>query len=349
MRRTRLISITALIGASVLALTACSAGSGATEATGGAAGAAVDSGPAETVFKLAFNQPESHPQYIALEAMGDRLKERTDGRYDIEVFPNETLGAQKETIELVQSGTIEMAFVAGPLLENFNPDFVVFNLPFTFDSQDHQSEVTNDPAIVADLYSSLDDQGIHVVGAYHGGVRSVYNSEGPINTPADLAGMKIRVIESDTNLEMMRLMGGTGTPMGQGEVYTAIQSGVLDGGENNQLIYSNLKHSEIAPYFSYTRHLMFPDYVIVNPNVLSAMTEADQTIFADEIAISIEEEAALWKTQVSEAEDTAKAAGAVFNEVDAAAFAEALTPLLESKLTNDVTKTIHDQVRAAAE
>ncbi|MGV8966713.1 MAG: TRAP transporter substrate-binding protein [Cellulomonas sp.] len=349
MRRSKVVSITALIGASILALTACSAGSGTAAPAAGGTSAAADSGPAEHVFKLAFNQPETHPQYIALTAMGDRLKERTNGRYDIEVFPNETLGAQKETIELVQSGTIEMAFVAGPLLENFNPDFVVFNLPFTFDSQDHQRKVTNDPAIVSDLYSSLDDQGIHVVGAYHGGVRSVYNSKKPINTPADLAGMKIRVIESDTNIEMMRLMGGTGTPMGQGEVYTAIQSGVLDGGENNQLIYSNLKHAEIAPYYSYTRHLMFPDYVIINPKVLAAMSTEDQAIFSEEIAISIEEEAALWKTQVGAAEEAAKAAGAKFNEVDEVAFADALKPLLETKLTDEVTRTIHDQVRAAAE
>jgi tripartite ATP-independent transporter DctP family solute receptor len=348
MRRTKVVSITALLGATVLALTACSAGS-ATEASGAASSAAADSGPAETVFKLAFNQPETHPQYLALDAMGDRLKERTDGRYDIEVFPNETLGAQKETIELVQAGTIEMAFVAGPLLENFNPDFVVFDLPFTFDSQDHQRATTNDPAISGELFSSLDDQNIHVVGAFHGGVRSVYNSEKPINTPADLAGMKIRVIESETNLSMMKLMGGTGTPMGQGEVYTAIQSGVLDGAENNELIYSNLKHAEIAKYYSYTRHLMFPDYVIINPKVLAAMTEEDQAVFAEEITNAIEEEAGLWKEQVGAATDAAKAAGAVFNEVDAAAFAEALAPLNDSKLTNDFVRDIHAKVRAAAE
>ena len=347
MRRSKVVSITALVGATVLALTACSAGS-ATEATGAASSAAADSGPADTVFKLAFNQPETHPQYLALDAMGDRLKERTDGRYDIEVFPNETLGAQKETIELVQAGTIEMAFVAGPLLENFNPDFVVFDLPFTFDSQDHQRATTNDPEISGELFSSLDDQNIHVVGAFHGGIRSVYSSDGPINTPADLAGKKIRVIESETNLEMMKLMGGTGTPMGQGEVYTAIQSGVLDGAENNELIYANLKHAEIAPFYSYTRHLMFPDYVIVNPAVLAALSEDDQAIFAEEIAIAIEEEAALWKEQVGAATEAAEAAGAKFNEVDAEAFAEALAPLNDAKLTNDFVRDIHAKVRAAA-
>ncbi|WP_182112182.1 MULTISPECIES: TRAP transporter substrate-binding protein [unclassified Actinotalea] len=350
MRRNKAASITALIGASVLALTACSAGTTPVEqeTTGTDDGGAV-AGADTLVMKAAFNQPETHPQYIVLDELGDKFFEATDGAYDIEVFPNETLGAQRETIELVQAGTIEMAYVGGPLLENFNPDFVVFNLPFVFDSAEHQSETTNDPEIVGDLYSSLEDEGIKVVSAFHGGVRSVYNSEKPINTPEDMAGMKIRVIESDTNIEMLRLMGGTGTPMGQGEVYTAIQSGVLDGGENNELIYSNLKHAEVAPYFSYTRHLMFPDYLIISPAVFDAMTEEHQEIFLELLEEARVHEAELWTEQVSEAIEAAEAAGATFNEVDADAFAEVIAPLTEAKLTNDVTRGIYDQVRAAAE
>lgn len=353
MRRNKAVSITALIGASVLALTACSAGT----TTPG------DDVPADTanetaqapqasgdtlVMRAAFNQPESHPQYIVLDELGDRLFEATDGAYDIEVFPNETLGAQRETIELLQAGTIELAYVGGPLLENFNPDFVVFNLPFIFDSQDHQRQVTNDPEIVSELYSSLEGQGISVLGAFHGGVRSVYNTEQPIETPADLAGMKIRVIESDTNIEMMALMGGTGTPMGQGEVYTAMQSGLLEGGENNELIYYNLRQHEVAPYYSYTRHLMFPDYLLVNPSVWDGMSAEHQEIFNELLAEAIEREGELWKEQVGEAKAAAEAQGAQFNEVDAEAFAEAIAPLTEQKLDNDFIRGIYDQVRAAA-
>ena len=326
MRRKTAVSFAAILGASAIALSACSAGTSPVntdETTSAGAEANADT----IVFKAAFNQPETHPQYIVLDELGDKLFEATDGKYDIEVFPNETLGAQRETIELVQAGTIEMAYIGGPLLENFNPDFVVFNLPFVFESQDQQRQVTNDPEIVGDLYDSLLDQNIKVVGAFHGGVRSVYNSEKPINTPADLAGMKIRVIESDTNIEMMSLMGGTGTPMGQGEVYTAIQSGVIEGGENNELIYSGLKHAEVAPYYSYTRHLMFPDYLIINPAVYDAMDADTQAIFADLMDEAIEHEAELWKEQITVAIADAEAAGAVFNEVDADAFREAIAPL----------------------
>ena len=183
MRRSKAATITALIGASVLALTACSAGtSPVTQDSPSASSDDTAAKPdADTlVMKAAFNQPETHPQYIVLDELGDKFFEATDGAYDIEVFPNETLGAQRETIELVQAGTIEMAYVGGPLLENFNPDFVVFNLPFVFDSPEHQSETTNDPEIVGELYSSLEGQGIKVVSAFHGGVRSVYNADKPI-------------------------------------------------------------------------------------------------------------------------------------------------------------------------
>ncbi|WP_430867226.1 TRAP transporter substrate-binding protein [Demequina aurantiaca] len=352
MRHFKTVSITAILGVSVLALAACSAGTGTTT-TDGSTGSSDSSAPAAnadtTVMKVAFNQPETHPQYIVMDELGDKLFEATDGAYDVEVFPNETLGAQKETIELVQAGTLEMAYVGGPLLENFNEDFVVFNLPNVFDSPEHQSATTNDPEITGDLYASLEDQGIKVASAFHGGVRSVYNSEKPIMTPEDLDAMKIRVIESDTNIEMMELMGGTGTPMGQGEVYTAIQSGIIEGGENNELIYSGLKHSEVAPYYSYTRHLMFPDYLIISPDVYDAMGPETQAIFDELLAEARVHEAELWKEQVSVAVADAEAAGAQFNEVDTEAFAAAIAPLLEEKLTNEVTQGIYDQVRAAAE
>ncbi|WP_432494236.1 TRAP transporter substrate-binding protein [Kineococcus auxinigenes] len=338
--------IAALVGAAVLTVSGCSAGTGSPATAGGE-----ESGSsADRVLRVAFNQPEDHPQYIALDRMGDRLAESTDGALDLEVYPNETLGAQRETVELVQAGTIDMALVAGPLLENFNPDFVAFNLPFTFTSQEHQRETLNDPEIVSELYSSLDDEGIHVLGAFHGGVRSVYTSYGPVTTPEDLAGKKIRVIESDTNIEMLRLMGGTGTPMGQGEVYTAIQSGVLDGAENNPLVYSGLKHAEIAPYYSYTKHLMFPDYLIVNPSVLESFTDSQLEAFQEELAAAVEEEGQLWEEQVSEAVAAAEAAGAQFNDVDEEAFRAAIEPLVEEQLSrSDTVRALHEQVVAAAE
>ncbi|MEW9108068.1 TRAP transporter substrate-binding protein [Cytobacillus gottheilii] len=329
----------------VTMLAACGGSSSSGDTSDGGSGG---SGSAQEI-KVAFNQPENHPQYKAMEEFGEKFKELTDGAYEIKMYPNELLGAQRETMELVQSGTIGMSIVAGSLMENFNEEFVVFNLPYVFDSKDHQMSVLNNQDIVGDLYTSVEDQGMTVLAGFHGGVRNVYNSEKPINTPEDLAGLKIRIIESDTNIKMMENMGGTGTPMGQGEVYTAIQSGVIDGGENNELIYSNLKHVEIAPYYSYTQHLMIPDYLIINTDLLNGMSEEHQNIFKEELAKAVDREVELWDADVEAAKKAAEEAGAEFNELDIKVFQDAVQPVIDEKLSSDSAKALYEKVREVAE
>lgn len=338
---TRKLLVFSLVVLVLSLLAACGDSEGTTDSA-----VAGDSGKKQ-VLKLAFNQPENHPQYKAMKEFGEKLNERTNGAYEIEIFPNELLGAQRETIELVQTGTIAMSLVAGSLLENFNEDFAVFNLPYVFDSAEHQMKVLNNQEVIGDLYDSLKGQGLFVAGAFHSGVRNVYSKQKPINTPEDLKGMKIRIIDSDTNIQMMSQMGGTGTPMGQGEVYTAIQSGVIDGGENNELIYSNLKHAEIAPYYSYTKHLMFPDYLLVNSKLFDGMSEEHQQIFKEELLVAIDKEVVMWDEDVKKAIADAEAAGATFNEVDVEAFREATKPVVESKLVSENAKALYEKVQAA--
>ena len=335
MRRRNFLALTGA-GLATAGLAAC----GGSE-SGGGGGA--------TTLRLAFNQTENHPQYIAFTEMGKRLSERTDGAYSIEVYPNETLGAQQEAIQLLQDGSLELAMVGGAQMENFSEDFIVFNLPFVFDSQEHQSAVTNDPEIVGDLYSSLEGENISVLAGLHGGIRNVYNAKGPVVTPDDMAGLKIRVQESDTHIEMLNLMGGSATPMAQGEVYTALQSGVLDGAENNELVYNDLKHVEVAPFYSYTRHLMVPDYLIAHPSVLADMSEEHRSIFEEELAAAVKEEGELWGEKVTEAVEAATAGGGTFNDdVDADAFREILEPFSEESVpASDAAQALYQAARDA--
>lgn len=315
-------------------------------ACGSAAGG--EDGGATKTLKVAFNQPEGHPQFVAMEELGEKLNERTGGAYDIQVFPNELLGSQQETITGVQSGSIDMSIVVGSLMENVNPDFVAFDLPYVFESSEQQMSVLNDPEITGDLYSSMEDQGIHVAGAFHSGVRNVYTKDKAVPTPSDLSGQKIRVIQNDTMVEMMNLMGGVGTAMGQGDVYTAIQSGVLDGGENNELIYNGLKHDEVAPHYTYTQHLMVPDYLIVNSDLYEGMSEEHRAVFEEEFAAAVDSEVALWETSVEEAKAAAEEAGAEFHEIDTAPFKEAVQPLVDSKLEgSDEARKLYDAAQAA--
>ncbi|MDR7234090.1 TRAP transporter substrate-binding protein [Agrococcus sp. BE272] len=301
----------------------------------------------QTVFRVAFNQDVDHPQAEALTELSEALEERTDGAYALELYTDETLGDQAATIEQVQSGTIDFAIVAGSLLENFESDFSVVNLPYLYESPEHQMSVLNDREIVGDLYDAVLEDSIQVLTAYHGGVRNVYSGVGPVETPADLSGQKIRVIGSDTNVRMMELMGGVGTPMAQGEVYTAIQSGVLDGAENNELIFSTLSHDEIAPYYSRTEHLMMPDYLIASPAVWDALDEETKGIFEELLAESVDTELELFSAAVEEAVAAAEEAGAQFSDADVDAFREAVLPLHEERVTTERTQAIYDAIEAA--
>ncbi|MFP5315088.1 MAG: TRAP transporter substrate-binding protein [Actinomycetes bacterium] len=322
--------------AMMLALSAC----------GGSAGSA--GGDSQTL-RLALNQTETHPSYIALDNLGKNVEESTEGRVSVDVYANETLGAQQEAIQLVSDGTVDMAVVSGTQLENLNPDFQVFNLPGVFDSVEHQMGVIGDDAIVGELYASLEDQNLTVLGGFTQGTRSIYNTQGPVNTPEDLAGMKIRVQESDVQMKMIELMNGAPTPMAFGEVYTALQSGVIDGAENNEISYLTQKHNEVAKYFSNTNHLVGLDYVVINTAAYEAMTEEDRAAFEEQWAAAVEEHTALWLEETEKAHADLEASGTEFNDVDAEAFSAVLEPLVEEYVDTDVEQAIYDAARAAAE
>ena len=214
-----------------------------------------------------------------------------------------------------------------------------------FTSVEQQKKVVNDPAIVGELYNSIADKGIVVLAAFHGGVRNVYLKKGPVKEPADLAGLKVRVMQSDTNIKMLNMMGGSGISMGQGDVYTAIQTGVLDGGENNEIVFSSLKQVEVAPYYSYTRHLMMPDYLVINTNIYKNMPSDVKKIFDEELAKAVDTEYALFADAVAKAKADAEKAGGKFSEADVAAFKKAVAPLTEEKLTSPVTKAIYAKIQ----
>lgn len=315
----------------------------------GCAGAPGVDGEGRTLV-LSLNQTESHPSYIALTAFGDRLAERTDGRWDVEVYANETLGAQQEVVQLVGDGAVDMAVASGTQLENLNADFRTLNLPTVFDDIEHQLDVINDDAIVGELFTSLEESTtLTVLGGLTQGARNVYTAEGPVERPEDLNGKKIRVQESDIHIDMIEAMGGSATPMAYGEVYTALQSGVLDGAENNEISYLSQKHNEVAEHMALTEHLVGLDYVVMNTDVLEAMSPEDRAVFEEEWVTTSEQHAELWTSETLEAIEAAEESGTVFTEVDDAAFDEALAPVVDKYLETDDARQLYDDVRKAAQ
>ncbi|GAA4690682.1 tripartite ATP-independent transporter solute receptor, DctP family [Promicromonospora umidemergens] len=339
MKRTTRLAATALAGAAALTLTAC-----------GGAGTAGGDGGSGTTMRLALNQTEEHPSYTALENFGERFSETTGGRWAIDVFPNETLGAQQEALQLVGDGTVDMAIVSGTQLENLNEDFLVFNLPEVFDSVEHQMSVVHDEKIVGDLYASLEESnGVTVLGGLTQGSRSIYTTSGPVETPADLAGQKLRVQESDLHVAMAEAMGASATPMAFGELYTGLQSGVVDAAENNEVSYFTQKHFEVAPYWSSTNHLVGLDYLVVNTDRLAEMSQEDRAALDAEWTAAHEEHTELWASATEDAIAEAEAGGATFSEVDEEAFSAALEPLADQFIESDTQQTLFDAARAAAE
>jgi len=302
------------------------------------------------VLHLALNQTESHPSYIALDRWGEFMEEETDGRWTIDVYPNETLGAQAEAMQLVSDGSVEMAIVSGPQLENLNRDFIALNLPTTFDDIDHQMRVVHDPAIVGELYSSLEEtNNFTVLGGFTQGARSVYTTFGPVETPEDLSGMKLRVQESELNVAMAEGLGAAATPMAYGELYTGLQSGVVDAAENNEVSYATQRHYEVAPHWSYTNHLVGLDYLIINTAMLESMTQEDRAVFDEGWELARAEHVELWLQATEDAIAEAEAGGATFHEVDDSIFFDALEPLADRFLTTDLQWQVYDAARAASE
>lgn len=314
----------------------------------GCAGTSSTPAKVETqLLKIAFNQSESHPQYKALQAFGEALEKETNGAYKLEIAPNALLGDQRATSELVQSGAIQMSVVANPIVENFNKDFAVIGLPYVYDSLEHQKEVFTS-GVLDELFASTSTHGFEVVGAFTAGSRNVYTDK-PITSPADMAGYKIRVMQSDTMKRMLDYMGGVGTPMAQGEVYTAVQQGVLEGGENNEVTYVDLKHYEVSPYFSYTQHLMVPDLIIINSDVYGKMTDENKAIFERLMKEAIENQFSVWNESVEAAKAIAIENGATFVEVDITPFQENCKPLHDEVVSgSDFAKNLYEAVRGLA-
>lgn len=339
------VLMTGAIGLVSLGLAACGGG-GSSSGSGSA-----DAGSGATkVFKLAFNQTDQHPQYAAGVELGKRLEEVTDGRYSVKVYPNEQLGGQADVIQNLSNGTVELMWVGGPVLEGFNKDFVVFNLPYVFDSVDAQLAVLSDQEALEPLFTSIEDsKQITVLAGVNAGVRNVYNSKHAVRTPEDLNGLKIRVQQSDSQVRMIELMGAVASPMNNGETYSAMQTGVLDGAENNEVTWDALKHSEVAKYYSYTRHLIIPDYLLMSTKALDAMSQEDQAALMELLPeiqkIANDGFAAFTQESI----DHATSIGAQFNDdVDVAAFKARVQPLVDESVNeNDVRKGLYDLIQQA--
>ncbi len=299
-------------------------------------------------IKVAFASSESHPQYAALEHMSDELYKKTDGRYDFDIKANAILGDQASSIQMTSQGAIDMAVVAGSEIETYDSAFAIFSLPYTYKSLDHQ-EAAYTSDIFDELYSKTEKFGFKICAPFTAGARSFYTAK-PVKDQSDLSGQKIRVQSSALMIQMMKALGGSPTAMSQSDVYTSIQQGVVDGAENNEVTYVDQKHYEVAPYFTYTEHLMQPDFVIVGTKFYDSLSKADKKIFDEVMDESVSYEFDLWRKATTKAIEIAKDGGAKFSKIDKTPFEKSVKEL-DKKYINESeqSKQIWDEIQALAE
>ncbi len=289
-------------------------------------------GQQKRIVRISHGQSETHPEHIGLLAFQNYIEERLGDRYDVRIFPNEILGASQKAMELTQTGAIDFVVSATANLETFAQVYEVFSMPYLFASEEAYLEAMGDTAFMEQIYESTDDAGFRVLTWYTAGTRNFY-AKTPIETPEDLKGLKIRVQQSPASVNMVQGFGAAATPMSFGEVYTAIQQGVIDGAENNELALVNNKHGEVAKYFSLNMHQMVPDMLVGNLKFLESLSAEELQIFKEAAALSTQVELKEWQKQVESARRIAKEEmGVTFLEVDVDVFREKVLPLHQAMM-----------------
>ena len=289
------------------------------------------------IIRISHAQSETHPEHLGLLAFKEYVEERLGDKYEVQIFPNEILGSAQKAIELTQTGAIDFVVAGTANLETFADVYEIFSMPYLFDSEDVYKTVMEDSDYMEQVYESTDEAGFRVVTWYNAGTRNFY-AKTPIRTPEDLKGKKIRVQQSPASVSMVNSFGAAAAPMGFGEVYTAIQQGVIDGAENNELALTNNKQGEVAKYYSYNKHQMVPDMLVANLKFLEGLSPEEYQVFKDAAALSTEVEMKEWDKSIEEAKKIASEdMGVEFIDVDVDAFKEKVLPLHE-KMLNDNPK-----------
>ncbi len=304
---------------------------------------------AQTVLRLSHNNPADHPTQISMEFMAKRLSELTNGEITIQIFPNAELGTQRESLELVQNCALEMARSNASELEAFEPAYSALNLPYIFQSEEHFNKVINGE-IGQRILNASEDKGFLGVAFLTEGARSFYGQK-PIYSPDDLKGMKVRVQPSPSAIRMVELLGGSPTPIAWGELYSALQQGVVDMAENNPTALTNARHGEVVKYFSLDEHTMIPSVVVISTCAWEAMTPDQQAALRQAAAEAQVFHSQNWNKTANAALEQAQAEmGIKVNTVDKAPFIAAVQPMYaEVAAKSPLVAELIEDILAAAE
>lgn len=282
------------------------------------------------ILTLAHGLSESHTVHIAMTKFAKEVKEKTNGRIVVKIFPNGQLGSETENLEQLQAGVIAMTKVSAPGLATYNDAYNTFGLPYIFDdTQDFYNIM--DSKEMQDFFLSTEDDGFVTLTYFTSGARSFYTKDKAIRTPKDLDGIKIRVQDMKSQTDMMSALGGTPVAMSYSEVYTALSTGIIEGTENNETALTVGKHGEVCKVYSVDQHAMIPDVMVMSAKVWNNIEADDQKIILECAKDATNAHKGMWDEAINEAVDEAKKMGVEFvYDVDKQAFRDATADMITS-------------------
>lgn len=317
----------------------------ATAAGGVLAGCAIRSHAAGTgVLTAADVHPKDYPTVEAVRWIGAELERETGGRLSVRAYPGGQLGAETDTISLASFNVLDMARVNVGALNNAFPLTRALVLPYSFRDEPHMRRVV-DGDIGREILAGFARRGVIGLCFYDGGPRSIYAANRAVETPRDMTGLKVRVPRSDIFMEMLAAMGANATPISFGEVFTGLQTHLIDAAENNWSTFQSTRQYEVARYWSQTEHCFSPDVLLFSKARMESLSAADQELLRAKALESVPVMRVLWDKKQAAARDTVLKAGVTANQVDKDAFIRAVDPMKRRHLEEDLVGPLMRRIR----
>jgi len=298
-----------------------------------------------TSLKLAHGLNVDHPVHRGMAFMAERVAEKSDGQLRIELYPSQQLGTERQCLELLQIGSLAMTKVSAAVLENFAPNMQVLSLPYIFRDREHMYRV-QDGELGREMLLQGQEYWLRGLTYFDAGSRSFYTKDKPVRTPDDLNGLKVRVQESVTAMALVRSLGGSPTPISWGELYTALQQGVVDGAENNPPSFYTSRHYEVCKYYSLNEHTAVPDILIIGTVAWNKLTEQEQQWLQEAADEATHHQRKLWAEAEEEALEFVQEAGVEVIRPDKEPFMKATEGIYDSYKDNEGLYSIITRIRS---
>ena len=299
-------------------------------------------------IRLAHNQAKGSEIADSIAKISEFVAEDSDQNLEVSIYASGVLGTEKEEVEMVKAGVLDMAKVSSNTLGQFKDEYSIFAVPYLFQSQQHYYDACENSEKIKELFMSTADDGYIAIGYYANGSRNFYLKEDiPCTDPSVLKGKKIRSMPSSTSMDMIELMGGSPVPMADGETYSALQQGIVDGAENTELVLTVDGHQDLVKAYTYTEHQYSPDIYIISTKTWDRLTDGQKELLVSSIQKANENFKSLYNGMMEEAIAEAETHGVtIYRDIDKTAFIEAVQPIHEEYCARgEAYKALYDDIQ----